>query len=279
MNHLNQDNPATAMMDNQKIDVLRVEVLDNNVQKYSSTAVSGGGGYVASVNGTTYGQASAIKSTVEHHVTQDLWVKDLSSGQERQLSFQDMQIPARPGHRLWLAYDHQSQRWERIVNESTGDATYGNGASNPNITAQLRAKMNNVFLQVGLLVVPMINVFGGLVALVLLINVSSAFGSRGVPGAGGRFAKIMALGVGLFFTSYWFVIAMWVNELLTTLGWFLFIVNKIASLATAIVLTSMFIKSYRSLYAAGIEVIDDRCKRIDAALEEARAKQPVVPAV
>ena len=260
------------MTNDKQIDVLRVEVLDSNVQRYSSTAVSGGGGYVASVNGTTYGQTDTIRSTVQHHAAQDLWVKDLASGRERQLSFQDLQIPARPGHQLWLVYDHQSRQWERIVNESTGEATYGTGSTNPNYTAKLKNEMRGIFLSVVLLIIPMINIIGGVVALISLINASTSFNAKSVPGVGGRFLKILALGVGLFFAGWW-VVAVTLLEPQKNGA-----LTKFLSLAVAAILISMFMKTYRSMYFMAIETIGDRSKTIDAVLTQARTKQPTSPA-
>ena len=260
------------MFDDKKIDVLRVEVLDNNVQKYSSTTVTGGGGYVSSVNGTTMGRTESISSTVDHHVSQDMWLKDLASGHEMQLSLKDVQIPVRPGHRLWIAYDHGSERWERIINETTGDFTYGNGSTNPIYVAEFRKGARQSIILPILLIIPFLNFLGGFITLVTLFSqASNTVSKKTIPGNIDKVLKALVLGIALFLATMWAFVAI-VGEPERN-GFF----TKVISFAAAIVLTPMFARAVKAPYIAAAEMIDDRSRKIDAALEQAKAKSSAKP--
>ena len=254
------------MFDDKKIDVWNVEVLDNNVQKYASTTVSGGGGFMSTVNGTTMGRTEAINSTVNHHVSQDIWVMDLSSGREMQLSLKDVQVPVRPGHRLWIAYDQGSERWERIINETTGESTYGDGVTNSIYVAKLRKEAQQTVVVPVLLIIPYLNFVGALLALgILIMQNSVTVSNKEIPGNNQRILKALVLGIALFASIMWvFIVAKGErNE-----GFF----TKAISLAMAIVLIPMCAKAFKAPYVAAAEMIDDRSRKIDAALEQAKAK-------
>ena len=252
------------MADDKKIDVLKVEVLDNDVQRYSSTTVTGGGGYVTSVNGRVMGGTNPINSTVQHHVAQEIWVKDLSSGQQIHLILKDSQIPVRPGHHLWIVYDHRSEKWERIVNETTGASTNGNGFTNVNFANKIRRQAIWPYFLAVLLIIPLFNIYiGGPAALAVLIAAWISYSE--VPGNRNRSFKTLALGIGLACADLWATATMMESQR----SWF---VTKVLAVVTVAVLASMFIKTFRALYLATAEMIEERSRRIDAALQQARTK-------
>lgn len=251
------------MADDKNIDVLRVEVLDNDVQKYSSTTVSGGGGHVAVVNGAVIGRAEAIHSEINHHVSQDIWVKDLSSGREMQLSLTDVLIPVRSGHHLWIAYDHESEKWERIVNESTGESTYGNGFTNPVFAAQLRYQAKLALLSPILLIIPLLNFLGGIAALALLVRIPVNLSNKTIPGNRAKILKALVVGIVLFFSSYW--AAMSVSARDTS-----FFMNIISLTVTAVLATT-FARTCRASYIAAANMISERSQKIDSVLQQARS--------
>ncbi|MCP1727213.1 hypothetical protein J2T60_001178 [Natronospira proteinivora] len=99
------------------------EVLDSNLHKYSSTAVSGGGSNV-------HGGIDHISTTVTHHSDQELWVRDVDSDQERQFQFSQFNVAARPGHKLLVIWDRLGNRMERIVNKNTEVTNAAGGVYN-----------------------------------------------------------------------------------------------------------------------------------------------------
>ena len=259
------------MFNDKKIDVWNVEVLDNNVQRYSSTTVSGGGGHVSTVNGTTIGRTQSINSTVNHHVSQDIWVKDLSSGKEMQLSLKEAEIPVRPSHKLWIAYDHGSERWERIMNESTDEFTYGNGLTNPVYVAKLRGQAQQARLSPLLLIIPFLNLLGGLVALfILLTHAPVSVSGKTIPGNGEKVLIALIMGVGLFFSSFWALAMIADGE---RHGFFM----KVISLAAVVALTPMFAKAFKAPFVTAAEMIEGRSKTIDAAVQQAKTKSSATP--
>ena len=180
-----------------------MEVLRNDVQKYSLTSVSGGGGYVTTVNGTTFGQTREVISTVEHHVDQNIWVKDLSSGKEMQLNFKEFSFPVRPGHILVLAKDEASEEWERLINKTTGEKSYANEILNP-IHANHRKSHSKraTFIAVGLLV-PFVNFLVGLYALMFVLTaIPVKIGHVNIPGAPIKILLALLTGFALFLASF-----------------------------------------------------------------------------
>lgn len=186
-------------MEDNSIKTHRVEVLGDNVQKYASSSVSGGGGYVTTSNGVTYGQTEGLTTEINHHVDQDIWVKDLVSGKEMQLNIVGTAFPVRPGHVLRIAFDKTTERWERLVNETTGQANYGNGIVNPAREREYsKAAKQGILLAVGL-AVPFVNFIVGLMTLrALLFNAPTSMYGAKVPKAGFRVLMALVAGIGLF---------------------------------------------------------------------------------
>jgi len=106
------------------------EVLGEDTQKYTSTSVSGGGGYVAGSGGTAYGQSAPVTSTTHYHSDQDVWVRDLETGNERKFEFNSFNVDVRPGHRIICAWNNESEKLERIVNVDTDTKHTGGGVYN-----------------------------------------------------------------------------------------------------------------------------------------------------
>lgn len=191
-------------MSSNSIKTYRVHVLDNDVQKYASTTLSGGGGYVATVNGTTYGQTQEIKSEVTHHISQSIWVKDIANGNEFQLQLDDINFPVRPGHVLKIAFDERTKCWERLVNESTGQASYGNGLINPSKIDKYKSAIQMTpFLAAGL-AIPFINFIVGIFALgVILSKTPINLHGEKVPNSGIHILLALLAGTGIFIFGTW----------------------------------------------------------------------------
>jgi hypothetical protein len=109
------------------------DVVSSTVHKYTSTHVSGGGGstsgHISSFSGGGYvsGNTAPITSRVEEHSDQEIWLKDVETGEEERYEFKSFNVPAREGHRFLLAWNRQSRLMERAVNVTTGEtfAAYG----------------------------------------------------------------------------------------------------------------------------------------------------------
>lgn len=158
-------------MTNPNAKLFRVEVLSDEIQKYSSTAVSGGGGYVTTINGQTFGQTNEVHSTVQHHVDQDIWVRDLESGRDFQINLKDKSFPVRPGHVLQIVFDDLSKCWERLYNESTGQREYRQGVINSDSAKTCRrGKVPGYWISFGLSI-PLVNLLFCLVALMWLLRI------------------------------------------------------------------------------------------------------------
>jgi hypothetical protein len=89
------------------------EVLSEDTQKYTGTALSGGEG------------GRAIRSTTTHYSDQRLWVKDLVTGKEKQFEFDTFNIAARPGHKLVCVWHTFTGELEAIKNISTDGTALG----------------------------------------------------------------------------------------------------------------------------------------------------------
>ena len=198
-------------MSAESIVVFRAEVLDHDVHKYSSSRVEGGGGYVATVNGATYGGTEAVRTTVQHHVDQDIWLRDLESDRQFQINLTEMAFPVRPGHILQLALDRRSNEWERLYNETTGQLSYGNGGTNPNAVAGLRkrakwyypANIWVVLVFVFLLSFPMLSIFAApiLVPIFALAAWNTKVLGKRVSGGVTAAVRVLVSGALIFITS------------------------------------------------------------------------------
>lgn len=69
-------------------------VLEQQIHKYTSTVVSGGG-HVGPNGGNV-----SVHSSTRAHTDQDIWVVDLANGAERKLAYSSFTVDVRPGHRL-----------------------------------------------------------------------------------------------------------------------------------------------------------------------------------
>jgi len=105
-------------------------VLGEDTQKYTSTTVSGGGGYVAGANGTTFGQSAPVTSTTHYHSDQDVWVRNLETGTERKFEFNTFNVDVRPGHKILCAWNNKSEQLERIINIDMDTKHTGGGSYN-----------------------------------------------------------------------------------------------------------------------------------------------------
>lgn len=99
------------------------EVLEEDTKVYTSTSVSGGGGYV----GNSGGRINTVSSTVHHHSDQHIWLKNLDTGKEEKYEFGSFNIPARVGHKLYCVFNKKTGKFERVVNLNTGEKSSGNG--------------------------------------------------------------------------------------------------------------------------------------------------------
>jgi hypothetical protein len=112
------------------------DVISSTVHKYTSTHVSGGGGYtsghISSFSGGGYvsGNTAPITSRVEEHSDQEIWLKDVETGEEERYEFKSFNVPAREGHRFLLAWNRQSRLMERAVNVTAGETFAAHGVYN-----------------------------------------------------------------------------------------------------------------------------------------------------
>jgi hypothetical protein len=145
-------------------EAFRAVVLDSRTHKYSSSEIRGGGGYVTTVGGQTVGQTAPVHTKVTHHERQDLWFKDLKTGQERQLVLQDASFPIREGHVVAVSFDRDSQKYERLLNETTGQLWSGGEFNEAKLEYLRNHARGSLGWAIGLSV-PYLNFLGGLVFL------------------------------------------------------------------------------------------------------------------
>lgn len=244
-------------MNTNSISSFRVEVLGDNVQKYASASISGGGGYVTTVNGATYGSTQAVSTEINHHVDQDIWVKDLATDKEMQLNIVETTLPVRPGHILRIAFDKKTDRWERLVNETTDQSGYGNGVVNPGrIEEFLNEGKKGILLAIGL-AIPMVNWIVGLIVLkALFVSAPSSMYGASVPDSGKRLLIAFMSGVGVFcFGS--------MSALLYVSNHKVYAFLALCGLAFAFI---YFVKSYQSIYQAAADVIKQRASLLDSSV-------------
>jgi hypothetical protein len=243
-------------MQDDSIKAHRVVVLGDDVQKYSSSSVSGGGGSVTTVNGVTYGQINAVKTTINHHVDQDIWVKDLTSGKETQINIVNSSFPVRPGHILRVAYDKKSERWERLVNETTGESSYGDGKVNPSVEKHLVVEGNSgKFWALGVSV-PVINILvGPLLLLVLIAKAPITLYGMKIEGSLSKLMIATLAGLGLFVCGW--IIGLWWGKVIHS--FFLALVAAVG----LVVSYSYFTKSYRSMFQTAADMVRARSELLD----------------
>lgn len=123
------------MSEENKLICFEVEVLSNEVSKYSSTSVSGGGNNI-------HGQINPVTSHVTHHSDQDMWVRNTKTNQEINFNFSHFNIAARPGHKLILLLDETTDnKFERVVNLTTGTRATCNESFNEYTTNTMIGEM------------------------------------------------------------------------------------------------------------------------------------------
>lgn len=83
------------------------EVISDQVNKYSSTAVYGGE------------QGTSVKSSTTLHSDQSIWLKDLDTAKERKLECETFNIPVRPGHKFVCVWHELTGELEAVKNFST----------------------------------------------------------------------------------------------------------------------------------------------------------------
>lgn len=110
------------------------EVLEGDIQKYTTTTVSGGGGYG--------GNVSEVRSTTEHHSDQTLWLKNVDTGEEKKFEFTTFNIPARTGHYLYIVFSRKNNDIVRVVNLNTKDTYVSEGALSHKKTSFLLSIVN-----------------------------------------------------------------------------------------------------------------------------------------
>ncbi|WP_111642863.1 hypothetical protein [Marinimicrobium alkaliphilum] len=158
------------------------EVIDQNVHRYSTTSVSGGGSDM-------HGNIQNIQSSVTRHSEQELWVKNVDSGKERKLEFNSFNVDARPGHKLLLIWDAARDNLERVINLDTEIKYHAGGAYNDWDTNHhfLRSKvgrvLNAVFISACLLI-PFLGWFIGVLLGLGSILSGSLYGHRSLYRAG-----------------------------------------------------------------------------------------------
>ena len=245
------------------IKVSRVEVLGDNVQKYSSTSVSGGGGYVTSSNGNTYGQTHAIESTVSHHVDQDIWVRDLSDGKETQLNLKGGSFPVRAGHILTIAYDELSKSWERLVNETTSATSNGNGFFNQKTVDRYYQEYMYATLWAIGLTIPILNFLIGLILLkIIFFGIPSNVKGEHIPGS----AKNILIS---FVSGCVLLIASFITLFNFTIWDYNFLVKAIA-IAANLCIFFIFRKSYGENFLKASLLVSKRAALLEQTVTQFR---------
>lgn len=241
--------------------IYKVEVLGNDVQKYSSTSVSGGGGYVTTANGATFGQTEEITSTVNHHVDQEIWVKDLASGKEMQLNLLEDNFPVRVGHILTIAADESSGDWERLINESTGAKSNADGFFNQEtVDLYYKEYKYSILWAIGL-AIPIINLLVGLLVLKLIfVGTPSKIKGEVIPDGNNNMLISLISGCALFALSW--------TVLVSSSGFFITAISVIALFFSFVV----FKKSCGANFLEASRLISKRAELLDKEVAEYRAK-------
>lgn len=123
-------------------------VLTENTHKYSSTKVESGGGIAGQQN---------VSSTVTHHVSQDIWLRDPETQKETKFTCDNYTLDVRPGHSLVFFKNRNTSSIERIVNINTGDINECNGEYNQaRIKNEIREKFQWSFILSPLALIPLV---------------------------------------------------------------------------------------------------------------------------
>lgn len=239
------------------IKAYRVEVLENNVQKYASSTVSGGGGHVSSVNGQTFGRIENVKTEVTHHEDQDIWVRDLKTSKEFQVNIKNNTLPVRSGHILRLAFDEITDCWERVINETTGESSFGNGSFNPRVEKKYKKEYPQTFFYLGVgLLIPLVNFLVGFIAIAcVLVMIPTSFGKIKITGVGIRLLSIVVSGLGIFGLSYFFILGE---------GFFV----RMLSLTALLLCFVMYIRLTKKSFKMVVDIIEDRSSALDSSIKE-----------
>jgi hypothetical protein len=183
-------------------EAFRAVVLDSRTHKYSSSEVRGGGGYVTTVGGQTVGQTAPVHTKVTHHERQDLWFKDVKTGQERQLVLQDASFPIREGHVVAVSFDRDSQKYERLLNESTGQLWSGGEFNEAKLEDLRKHARGSLGWAIGLCI-PWVNFLAGLRFLIWCFEgPPRTVGGLRVEGVGSSIWNTRLAGTFLFLITY-----------------------------------------------------------------------------
>ena len=250
----------------QQPQIYRVEVLSQDTQKYASTQVHGGGGHVTTINGVTAGRIDEVSSTTTFHQDQALWVKDLLTGKEMHLEFKDFSVAARPGHVLTVLFDPVSDKWERLINETSGAVSHGRGNFNPDRLQRIQTESAAGWaIGIGLLV-PFLNMLAGLVALIFTFKfIPISYSGIAIPGARLRIALIVLTGLAAFFGSYF---ALFGTSLLL----------RIPVGAASLYAAFMFVKWLMQNFSEAASIVRKRSEVLDEALETFRTQHTAAAA-
>jgi hypothetical protein len=66
------------------------------------------------------------------HSDQEIWVRNIESGQERKFNFKSFNVDVREEHKILCVWNKNSYELERILNINTGLTSFGNGEANWN---------------------------------------------------------------------------------------------------------------------------------------------------
>lgn len=233
-------------------------MLGDNVQKYSSTTVEGGGGYINTVNGVTYGQNAAVTSSVQHHVEQDIWVKDLQSGHEFQIKLKGEAFPVRQGHILRIVFDGDTKQWERLFNESTGQMGYGQGFMNSTTISKYRELRNKAYLYAIGLSVPLVNLIVGVSAMIALLFAPGTYCGTRIPKARRSIALAFLYGCALVgLSTFGLVIFGSESRKWSDFSKFICVVSYVWCLRE-------FVRHYQKPWTTVCEIIDQRSEYLDS---------------
>jgi hypothetical protein len=252
-------------MQNHFIKALRVEVLEQETQRYATTSVSGGGGRVVVTNGVAYGTVDQIQTTVSHHVNQSIWVKDLSNGQESQLNFNKTTFPVRQGHILRFAVDELSGKIERLINETTGEVSNGTGHLNTDTHNTLIANVRQAQLVGILLCVPFITWLWGLTLAVLSFKLypfklndgALTFSGHKIPNGRSLVVKTAIAGIAIVVLET-LLLPFWNNR-----SWFLVIIC-LSGIAGGYI---YFVSSFKELFSKSATAVKAQADLLDTAVQ------------
>ena len=249
-------------MQNESIKLFRVDVPGDKVQKYASSSVSGGGGYVTSVNGTTYGQNQAITTTINHHVDRDILVKNLATGKEIQLNIVGTTLPVQHGHILRIASDNTTDCWEGLANETTGQCDYGNGQVNPKAEQYYLATGSHViFLAIGLVILLVNWLVRPLALNILLTTTPTKLFDARIPNVLPRVLIVILAGIVAMVLS---LVAFSFIAIDTKEHSFF---TKLLTVVGLIVSFVYFVKPFRELFKTAAELVKQRSAWLEKCVE------------